>query len=124
VASTRQWHVVITIQRDSGMEVAICADTQWLVPSFLTHTPIAALDFVKGGLVDARRGDDIFVELRAPAGTQSSFAAPTSDAAVNWLASRLVEEWHAVRSSSGTYRPALKPEAEPEPSDASKRDAG
>ena len=106
------------------MEVAISADSKWLVPSFFTHTPIAALDFVTGGLVDARRGDDIFIELRSPAGTQSSFAAPTSDAAVNWLASRLVEEWHSVRSASGTYRPHVKLDAEPEATEEPERDAG
>jgi hypothetical protein len=125
VASTRQWHVVITIQSDSGMEVAICADSQWLVPSFFSHTPIAALDFVKGGLVDARRGDDIFVELRSPGGSQASFAAPTADGAMNWLAARLIEEWHTVRSSSGTYRPPpLKLDDDAESADEPKRDAG
>lgn len=104
----RKWLVTVHVQGEAGIEVAISADSTWLEPMFVTHTPTAALDFVKAGLVDARRGDDIFVELRLP-DSAASYAAPTCDAAVSWLSSRLVEAWYAMRSSSGTYAPASEP---------------
>jgi hypothetical protein len=106
VASARQWAVLISIRSDSAIEVRIAADSQWLVPSLSTYTPIAALDFVKSALVDARRGDAIFVELREPVELQSSYEAPTCDAVLSWLSSRLIDAWHRARASSGTYRPA------------------
>jgi hypothetical protein len=121
VPSTRQWLIVINVQSDSGMEVAISADSKWLMPTFFTHTPIAVLDYVTGGLVDARRGDDIFVELKSPSAPPATFVAPTSDAVVGWLATRLVEAWHETRARSGTYRPAAAPE---DSSDEAKRGAG
>jgi hypothetical protein len=105
VTSARKWLVAVSIGGASGIEAAISVDCSWLLPAFVTQTPTAALDYVKGALVDARRGDDIFVELRMPE-VASSYAAPTSDAAVSWLSSRLVEAWYATRPTSGTYAPA------------------
>ena len=120
----RQWVVVISIRSDSGIEITIAADSKWLLPSSLTYTPVAALDFVTSALVDARRGDEIFVELRVPTKPDLSCTLPTSDAAVGWLSSRLIEAWHDARAASGTFRPVLSPTGEPVEATPWKRDAG
>jgi hypothetical protein len=104
------------------MEVAIAADSKWLVPSFFSYVPVAALDFARSALVDVRRGDTIFVELRGLTDAPTSYTAPSCEAAVSWLSSRLVEAWHQARGGSGTYRPALAA-SEAEDVKAAKRDA-
>jgi hypothetical protein len=106
VSDTRRWLVLIDVAGDSMLEVNIAADAKPLRPSLLAHKPMEVLDFIMAGLIDARRGDEIIVELRVPAKSPELYTAPTSDAAVSWLASRLVEAWQParVKGSSGPQR--------------------
>jgi hypothetical protein len=120
VLETRQWLVLIVIASDSTLEVSLAADARPLQPSLLAQTPVEVLEFVKAGLVDSRRGDELLVEVRERDHAPALYSAPTSDAAVSWLASRLVEMWQPsrARSASGPHRvteavPAAAMEADP-----------
>jgi hypothetical protein len=115
VSDARRWLVRLDVAGDSTLQVNIAADAKPLQPSLLAQKPMEALDFVVAGLTDARRGDEIIVELREPAKPPEFYMAPTSDAAVSWLASRLVEAWQptrAKRSSGPQHVPVALPNAD------------